>query len=92
MGRERLLELALQGVRGRAGGLALRRGKLRDGREDLGERTALASQDLRLEVLEPAVVGLRRAGVEINRKLLADLAVRDPAAFQQLAEVARQAL
>src|SRR2546430_1905214 len=36
--------------------------------------------------------GLRRAGVEINRKLLADLAVRDPAAFQQLAEVARQAL
>ena len=36
--------------------------------------------------------GLRRAGVEINRKLLADLAVRDPAAFQQLAEVAKQAL
>src|SRR5207245_2830670 len=32
--------------------------------------------------------GLRRAGVEINRKVLADLAVRDPAAFQQLAEVA----
>ena len=36
--------------------------------------------------------GLRRAGVEINRKVLADLAVRDPAAFQQLAEVAKQAL
>ncbi len=36
--------------------------------------------------------GLRRAGVEINRKVLADLAVRDPAAFQQLAEVATQAL
>src|SRR5256886_15174456 len=33
--------------------------------------------------------GLRRAGVEINRKVLADLAVRDPAAFQQLAEVAK---
>ncbi|HYL56471.1 MAG TPA: 50S ribosomal protein L20, partial [Gemmatimonadales bacterium] len=36
--------------------------------------------------------GLRRAGVEINRKVLADLAVRDPAAFEQLAEVAKQAL
>src|SRR3970282_1090827 len=28
--------------------------------------------------------GLKRAGVEINRKLLADLAVRDPVAFEQL--------
>lgn len=36
--------------------------------------------------------GLRRAGIEINRKLLADLAVRDPAAFEQLAEVAKKAL
>ena len=36
--------------------------------------------------------GLKRAGVEINRKLLADLAVRDPGAFQQLAEVAKKAL
>src|SRR3989442_16019448 len=36
--------------------------------------------------------GLRRAGVEINRKLLAALAVRDPAALQQLAEGARPAL
>ncbi|HEX9704863.1 MAG TPA: 50S ribosomal protein L20 [Gemmatimonadales bacterium] len=36
--------------------------------------------------------GLRRAGVEINRKVLADLAVRDPAAFEQLAEVAKKAL
>src|SRR5947199_4107819 len=36
--------------------------------------------------------GLRRAGVEVNRKVLADLAVRDPAAFGQLAEVAKRAL
>jgi large subunit ribosomal protein L20 len=34
--------------------------------------------------------GLKRAGVEIDRKMLADLAVRDPAAFGELAEVARQ--
>jgi large subunit ribosomal protein L20 len=34
--------------------------------------------------------GLKRAGVEINRKVLADLAVRDPAAFGELAVVAKQ--
>jgi large subunit ribosomal protein L20 len=38
------------------------------------------------------MAGLRQAGVEINRKLLADLAVRDPAAFGELAEVAKQNL
>ncbi len=33
--------------------------------------------------------GLRKAGVEINRKMLADLAVRDAEAFSRIAEVAR---
>jgi large subunit ribosomal protein L20 len=33
--------------------------------------------------------GLRKAGVEINRKVMADLAVRDPAAFSKLAELAK---
>jgi large subunit ribosomal protein L20 len=36
--------------------------------------------------------GLKRAGVAINRKVLADLAVRDAEAFRQLAEVAKKAL
>ena len=36
------------------------------------------------------MAGLKRAGVEINRKLLADLAVSDQAAFGELAAVARQ--
>ena len=36
--------------------------------------------------------GLKRAGVEINRKVLADLAVHDAAAFGHLAEVAKKAL
>jgi large subunit ribosomal protein L20 len=36
------------------------------------------------------MAGLKRAGVEINRKLLADLAVSDPTAFGELAAVARQ--
>jgi large subunit ribosomal protein L20 len=36
--------------------------------------------------------GLKLAGVEINRKLLADIAVRDPEAFAQLADTARAKL
>ncbi len=33
--------------------------------------------------------GLKKAGVEINRKMLADLAVNDPAAFSTLVKVAQ---
>ena len=36
--------------------------------------------------------GLRIAGCGLDRKMLADLAVRDPQAFTGLAEVAKQAL
>ncbi|HZB97870.1 MAG TPA: 50S ribosomal protein L20 [Candidatus Sulfotelmatobacter sp.] len=36
--------------------------------------------------------GLKSAGVEVNRKMLADLAVNDPPAFNRLVEVARTAL
>jgi large subunit ribosomal protein L20 len=36
--------------------------------------------------------GLDKAGIEIDRKVLADLAVRDDAAFAALAEQARNAL
>ena len=36
--------------------------------------------------------GLHRAGIELDRKILADLAVNDPAAFGSLAGTARQAL
>jgi large subunit ribosomal protein L20 len=35
------------------------------------------------------MAGLKKAGVEINRKVLADLAVRDADAFARLAEVAK---
>ncbi len=38
------------------------------------------------------MAGLKNAGVEVNRKMLADLAVRDPAAFGELAEVAKSNL
>ncbi len=36
--------------------------------------------------------GLNTSGMALNRKVLADLAVRNPEAFRKLAETARQAL
>jgi large subunit ribosomal protein L20 len=36
--------------------------------------------------------GLKQAGVELDRKILADIAVRDAHAFAQLAEVAKGAV
>jgi large subunit ribosomal protein L20 len=36
--------------------------------------------------------GLKKAGVDVNRKMLADTAVRSPEAFRSLVEVARNAL
>lgn len=36
--------------------------------------------------------GLREAGVSLNRKVLADIAVRDPKGFEQLVGTAKQAI
>jgi large subunit ribosomal protein L20 len=38
------------------------------------------------------VQGLRTAGLEVDRRMLADLAVNDPKAFESLVETARAAL
>lgn len=38
------------------------------------------------------ISGLTKAGVEVNRKMLADLAVSDAKAFAQLADVAKEQL
>jgi large subunit ribosomal protein L20 len=35
--------------------------------------------------------GLKKANIELDRKVLADIAVNDPAAFAKLAEAAREA-
>jgi large subunit ribosomal protein L20 len=37
------------------------------------------------------MAGLKKAGVEVNRKVLADLAVHDADAFGKIAEMAREA-
>ena len=36
--------------------------------------------------------GLGAAGIEVNRKMLADVAVNDPEAFRRFAELAREAV
>ena len=38
------------------------------------------------------ICGLKQAGIEVNRKMLAEMAVHDEATFAQLAEAAKQAL
>ena len=37
------------------------------------------------------IAGLKKKGIEVNRKMLADLAVTDAAAFAQLVEMAKEA-
>ena len=36
--------------------------------------------------------GLKKAGVEVDRKVMADMAINDPAGFQTLAETARASI
>ena len=36
--------------------------------------------------------GLKQAGIELDRKVLADIAVRDPETFRRFAENAREAV
>ncbi len=38
------------------------------------------------------VDGLKKGGIEIDRKVLADIAVRDPHAFEQIATAAKTSL
>lgn len=37
------------------------------------------------------IAGLNKAGVTINRKMLSDMAIQDPAAFTKLTELAKNA-
>jgi large subunit ribosomal protein L20 len=91
-GRRKLYKSALQ-TEQRAGRFAYmhRRTKKRDFRRLWITRINAAARihGLSYSVL---IAGLKRANVEVNRKILADLAVRDTAAFAKLAEVAKSAV
>ena len=54
-------------------------------------RIGAASRDLGLTYSQ-FTNGLSRASIQVNRKLLADLAVREPNTFSQLVEKAKEAL
>jgi large subunit ribosomal protein L20 len=88
-GRRKLFKSALLTVQ-RAGQFAYehRRTKKRDFRRLWITRINAAARINGLSY-STLIAGLKRANVEVNRKLLADLAVRDAAAFAKLAEVAK---
>jgi large subunit ribosomal protein L20 len=90
-GRRKLYKSALQTVQ-RAGQFAYehRRTKKRDFRRLWITRINAAA---RLNGLSYStlIAGLKKANIDVNRKLLADLAVRDAPAFARLAEVAKTA-
>jgi len=90
-GRRKLYKSALQTVQ-RAGQFAYehRRLRKRDFRRLWITRINAAARINGLSY-STLIAGLKRANVDVNRKLLADLAVRDAAAFAKLAEVAKSA-
>jgi len=90
-GRRKLFKSALQTVQ-RAGQFAWehRRLKKRDFRRLWITRINAAARNNGLSY-STLIAGLKRANIEVNRKLLADLAVRDAPAFAKLAEVAKSA-
>lgn len=90
-GRRKLYKSALQTVQ-RAGQFAYehRRLKKREFRRLWIVRINAAARENGLSY-STLIAGLKKASIDVNRKLLADLAVRDSAAFAKLAEVAKSA-
>ena len=39
----------------------------------------------------PSIAGLTKAGVILNRKVMSEIAIRDPEGFKQLVEIAKKA-
>ena len=48
--------------------------------------------NMKMDIASRFMNGLKKAGIDLNRKMLADLAVNDMAAFTALAEKAKAAL
>jgi large subunit ribosomal protein L20 len=91
-GRRKLYKSALQTAQ-RAGRFAYihRRTRKRDFRRLWIVRINAAARINGLSY-STLISGLKKANVDVNRKLLADLAVRDAGAFAKLAEVAKAAV
>lgn len=90
--RHRLYKRAHEALmRSLAYAYAGRRLRRRDMRRLWIARISAASRNLGLRYNE-LIHGLQTAGVAVNRKMLAEMAVNDAASFAHLAGVARQAL
>ena len=90
--RSRTYRVAFQAVT-KAGQYAYRdrRQKKRQFRELWIVRINAAARQLDLSYSQ-LICGLKKANIEIDRKVLSDLAINDQAAFRQIAEQARAAL
>ena len=90
-GRRKLYKTALQTVQ-RAGQFAYEHRRLKK-RTFRALWIARINAAARLHGLtySTMIAALKKANVDVNRKLLADLAVRDAAAFAKIAEVAKAA-
>lgn len=87
--RKRLLRTAKEAlVRGRKFAYRDRRARKRDFRRLWIVRINAACRQREMRYGQ-FIHGLQLAGIELDRKSLADLAVRDPAAFDQIVEQAR---
>lgn len=91
-GRRRLLRSAMETLT-RAGNFAHRdrRAKKREFRGLFIQRVNAGARENGLSYSR-MIAGLKAAGIEINRKMLSELAINDPNAFAKLAESAKAAL
>jgi large subunit ribosomal protein L20 len=89
-GRSKLFRTAREAVT-RAGAFAYRdrRRRKRDFRELWIIRLSAACRQREI-AYSRFVYGLRQANVAINRKMLSELAIQDPAAFDRIVEVAKE--
>ena len=85
-GRSKLIRTAREAV-DKAGNHAFRD---RRARKRNFRRLWISRINAAARIHELFIDGLKKAGVEVNRKMLADLAVRDPGAFAELARIANQ--
>jgi len=88
-GRSKLYRTAKEAVaRALAYAYRDRRRKKRDFRKLWIERINAGARKEGLKYSE-LIAGLQKANIELNRKILADMAVNDPASFSSLVEVAK---
>ena len=90
-GRSRLYKTAKESVmRGLAFSYRDRRNRRREFRSLWIARINAATREVGMSY-SVFIDGLKKAGVEVNRKMLSELAIHQPEAFRKLVEIAQQA-